>query len=110
MDSISVEKSGTGYSSQMDFRRCAGNAALFIVNTAGSLTISQQCSFDQKNWYDPTDSTGGSLGVVSGYLSPTTGVYIPFTPVLSPYIKFKVIENGTAATAVTIRLIYRLET
>ena len=102
--------SGTKYSNDMNFRRCAGNAALFVTSTAGSITIYQQCSYDDKNWYDPIDSSGGVLGLIAGYLSSTAGSYIPFTPVLTPQIRFKVVENGTAQTVVTLRLIYRLET
>jgi hypothetical protein len=105
-----VSISGTKYSNSMDFRRCAGNAALFVTSSAGSITITQQCSYDDLKWYDPTDSTGAQLGIISGYLSSTSGVYIPFTPVLTKHIRFKVLENGTAETAVTLRLIYRLET
>lgn len=110
MDVEAVGISDTHYSSSMDFRRCAGNAALFIISSAGLITVSQQCSWDNKIWHDPVDLVGSSLGVVRALLSVTSGIYVPFTPVMSAYIRFKVVEGGTAGTSVTLRIIYRVET
>ena len=110
MSAETIAQADTHYSSSMDFRRCAGNAVLLVISTAGVITISQQCSYNGIDWYDPVDYVGGTLGVIQSLLTVTTGVYVPFTPVMAPYIRFKVVEGNTAPTVVTLRLVYRLET
>jgi len=101
--------SSTTLSRSVAFDRCAGNAAVVIVSTAGSITVTQQCSWDNLTWFDPTDTAGTALGAIRATLTVTTGVYIAFTPVLTPFIRFKVIEGGIAATTITVRLLFRTE-
>jgi len=104
-----VAKAATRYSMSVPFRECAGSAAVIISTTAGTITVSQQCSVDGETWYDPVDTAGGALGIVATALGVTTGRYVPYSPILSEYIRFKVVEANVAATTVTIRLIFRQE-
>jgi hypothetical protein len=104
-----VAKQATAYSVATNFKGCAGNAALYIVSTAGSVTISQQCSADGVTYYDPVDTAGSAIGVIRTALTVTTGVYVPFTPVLAPYARFKVVEGNSAATVITLKLVFRSE-
>ena len=104
-----IAKAATRYSKVCSFGECAGSSAVIISTTAGTITVSQQCSHDGVTWYDPTDTAAGVLGVVRTALGVTTGIYVPFTPVMCGYIRFKVVEANVAATTVTIRLIFRQE-
>jgi len=104
-----IDKAATRYSKACSFRECAGSVAVIITTTAGTITVSQQCSQDGVTWYDPTDTAAGALGVVRTALEVTTGIYTPFTPVMCEYIRFKVVEANVATTTVTIRLIFRQE-
>ena len=108
MDTETVAASATVYSASRKFHDCAGDAILYIVSTAGTLAISQQCSLNDVDWYDPVNTSDSALGVVKAAQTVTTGVYVVFTPVISKYIRFKVIES-TAETVVTLTLSYRLE-
>jgi hypothetical protein len=105
-----VAQAGTEYTAHEDrkrisFQRATGNVALYLVSTAGQITISQQVSLDGEAWYDPEDSNGAALGVVVTNQPVTTGKYIVFTPVMAPYIRFKIVEQDVAASTVTAKLL-----
>lgn len=103
-----VTKAGTVYSNSRKFHDCDGTACLKIVSTAGSITVTQQCSLDDSTWYDP-ETAAGAAGAVEDTITVTTGRYLSFTPVLCPYIRFKIVEGNVAASAVTLELSYRVE-
>ena len=104
-----VVKNTTVYSNSRKFHDCDGTACLLIVSTAGTITVTQQCSTDDTNWYDP-ETASGAAGAVEDAITVTTGRYLSFTPVLCDYIRFKIVETGTSAdTAVTLTLVYRVE-
>lgn len=105
-----IAQAGTGYTDSMDFSRCAGDAAVLIVTLLGTSTITQQCSFDNVNWYDPVVAAGTATGAVCTATAATTGTYIVYTPILSPYVRFKVVETNVAALTITLHLIFREET
>lgn len=107
MNAVEVDNT-TKYSNSRRFHDCDGTACLLIVSTAGSITVTQQCSTDNKTWYDP-ENAAGALGAVEDTITVTTGRYLSFTPVLCDYIRFKVVENGTAATNVSLTLAYRIK-
>lgn len=107
MDAVTID-GATDYSESRPFHNCAGDAVLFIVSTAGTLAISQQCSMNNVDWYDPVNTSDSALGVVKSAQTVTTGVYVIFTPVISKFIRFKVTES-TAAAVVSLTLSYRLE-
>jgi len=107
LDKVTVVNE-TKYTDSWSFRKCTGSAAVLIISTAGTLAISQQCSVDNVNWYDPFDITTGALGVAVAAQTVTAGVYRVYTPVLSEWARFKIIES-TASTVVTLTLITRVE-
>jgi len=109
MNAVAVGQAGTKYSSSLPFERCSGSAALLIKSTAGSITVSQQCSVDDVAWYDPIDAAGSAQGVILSAQGVTTGIYVVFTPVLTSYIRYKVVEGNSAATVVTLELVMRVE-
>lgn len=109
MDAQSLAQAATGYSSSIIFDVCAGDAVVLLKSTAGSITVTQQCSLDNETWYDPVNSSAAAVGGVAAALTVTTGTYISFTVVVAPYIRFKVVEGNVALTAVTLNLIYRFE-
>jgi len=108
---MSVEEVGatdTHYSASRKFHDCDGTACLKIISTAGSITVTQQCSLDDVTWYDP-ETAAGAAGAVENAITVTTGRYLSFTPVLCDYIRFKVVQSGGATTNVTLELSYRVE-
>ncbi len=105
MNGITVAKAGTSYSTARRFWDCDGSVAVLIASTAGSIAISQQCSLDGDSWYDPIAS-GAAVGIVGTGITVTTGLYITYTPVLTDYIRFKVVEANIAETIVTLTLVY----
>ena len=108
MNAETVAQADTHYTGKVDFRGCVGDAILFIASTAGSITVTQQCAWTKSGtFYDPVNTSGAAVGSVRADLTVTTGVYVVFTPVLAPYIRFKVVEGNSAETAVTIRLLFR---
>ena len=106
-----LEASDTHYTSSMKFDRCTGEVCVFIVLTGtGTGTISQQCSTDDTNWYDPVNASASALGAVCTAHAATTGAWISYSPVMAPYIRFKVIEAGGAeTTTVSVTLIFQEE-
>lgn len=102
---LAVGSGATAYSSSGAFDTSAGYTAILIVSTAGSITVTQQCSVDDTNWYNPVAIDGSALGAVCSALTVTTGTYIKFDPVVAPYIRFKIVEGSVGATAVTITFI-----
>jgi uncharacterized membrane protein (DUF441 family) len=112
MDGVTIS-SQTKYSDELSFRLCTGSAALHIVSTAGTLAISQQCCIVDKitgvkTWFDPVDVSGAELGVVRAVQTVTAGTFVIFDPVITEWIRFKVVES-TASTVVTLKLISREE-
>jgi hypothetical protein len=110
MNAVELAASDTHYSNSRRFHDCSGTACLLIVVTGdGTVTVTQQCSTDNKTWYDP-ENAAGAVGAVEDTITVTTGRYLSFTPVLCDYIRFKVVETGTTQTAtVSLTLAYRVE-
>ena len=63
MNGITVAKAGTWYSTARRFWDCDGSVAVLIASTAGSIAVSQQCSIDNINWFDPITATE-AIGIV----------------------------------------------
>jgi hypothetical protein len=109
MNAVAISRNDTGhYSSSKKFHDCDGTACLKVISTAGSITVTQQCSLDNVTWYDP-ENAAGAVGAVENAITVTTGRYLSFTPVLCDWIRFKVVEANVAATSVTLELSYRVE-
>lgn len=106
-----VAQAATEYSTstKFNFASTAGIACVFLTSTAGSVTVSQQVSLDNLNWYDPVDAASAGLGTVCTAQAVTTGKYIYYNPVLSKHIRFKVVEGNTAPTVVTLKFVFQEE-
>ena len=100
----SVAQAATGYSDSFRSDIANGFAAALIVSTAGSITVTMQASIDDSTFYDVVDSDGNALGAVVAAMTVGTK-YIQFSPVIAPYIRFKIVEGNSALTLVTIYLI-----
>jgi hypothetical protein len=108
MSAVAVAINDTHYSNSRKFHDCDGTACLKIISTAGSITVTQQCSIDNVTWYDPTNEAG-AIGAVENAITVTPGRYLSFTPVLCDWIRFKVVQGAGATTSVTLELSYRVE-
>ena len=100
----------TIYSDSTKFRSTTGYAGMMVtiaVAGATGITITQQCSVDGTHWYDPVDPDDTAMGEVTTAAAATTK-YVQFSPVLAPYIRFKIVEDNTGAiTQCTLRLVYQ---
>lgn len=108
MDTVAVATTDTHYSNSRRFHDCNGTACLKVISTAGDIDVTQQCSIDDVTFYDPTD-VSGAVGAVEDTITVTTGRYISFTPVICPYVRFKVVQGAGATTNVTLELSYGVE-
>ena len=104
-----VGQAATVYSDAQPFHKCVGTAAIHLISTAGSVTITQQVSYDGTNFFDPVDAAGSAVGSVGAAITVTTGKWISYSPVFAPYIRYKIVEQNSAPTVVTLRSIYQEE-
>lgn len=108
MDDQAISQNATGYSDSFNFENQTGEVAALIYSSAGSVTITQQCSHDNSHWFDAVDSGGNAAGAVGATLTSITGgKYITFTSVVAKYMRFKVTENNSADAVVNVYLIYQ---
>lgn len=85
----------TVYTDSTNFQHARGYCgALITISNGGSYVITQQCSVDNENWYNPVDDDNTALGLVCTGAHTST-CYKYFSPVLAPFIRFKVV--GTVA-------------
>jgi hypothetical protein len=111
MTAEDVAQADTHYTSSTDFDRCTGNASIYVILAsagAGHATITQQCSMDNTTWYDAVNAAGAAVGTVQTAQAVTTGTLITYSPVLTPYIRFKVVEDNHAAVTVSIKLLFQV--
>ena len=100
------------YTNSVAFDKCQGNATVLLIVTGSStssLAVTQQCSLDNVNWYDPVDATATATGAVATAQAVTTGLYISYSPVLTPYIRFKGVQTNNITGTMTLTLIFREE-
>jgi len=106
---LTMTQASTQYTEAMverSFRgQCAALVQVKVTSVAPSLTIYQQCSVDDINWYTPTDSAGTSVGEVVGS-STSTGAYRAWSVIIAPFIRFRCVENNAGAGVVTITLVF----
>ena len=102
-----VAKAATVYSESMKFYKCTGFASVLVIVTedaaGASMTITQQCSPNGNDWYDPVDSGNTALGPVVSAMTVGSR-YVQYSPVLSSYLRFKIVEGNVNAGTITIRL------
>lgn len=107
LSNISVSQSGTSYSEAIETKKSTGFSAMLItVAGSGSVTITQQCSLDGVTFYDAVKYDGTAIGqVISSMLVGSK--YVQFAPVLAPFLRFKVVEDGISTATVTLKPAYQ---
>ncbi len=106
---MAIVKNTTVYTNSCKFDRCEGDACVWIahVSVSENLAISQQCSLDDRTWYDPVNASAAALGSVAAAQAATSGVYIFYTSVPAKYIRFKIVAADTNDTVLELKLIFR---
>lgn len=99
---ITIAQNGTAYTGSVPFQYCNGYAICKFTVSGGSVSISQQCSFDGQVWFDPVDNTNTALAVIASSAGTTTGRYVQYNPVLCNYMRYKMVEINIGATTVGI--------
>lgn len=96
-----VLSGSTTYTSSIRIFSWAGIMALLVTLTGGgdNVTITQQCSDDDSNWYDPVDSDGNALGKV--YTALAASKFIQYSPVLCKFARFKIVAGANSTVKVT---------
>jgi hypothetical protein len=104
-----ITKNGTLYTDAYLFDRMSEKCAAVVSSTAGSITITQQVSYDGNTFFDAYDTTGALLGKICESMGETSsyvnGKMIVFTPIFAKYMRFKIVEQNIAATTVAIKLL-----
>ena len=109
---MAIVKNTTVYTDSCKFNTAEGDVCVWIAHVSASgenLAISQQCSIDDRTWYDPVNATPAALGSVATAQAATAGVYISYTAVLAPYIRFKIVAANTNDTVLELKVIFREE-
>lgn len=102
---VTLAQNSTGFTSSMPFQFCNGYATAKVTVSAGSVTISQQCSYDNSNWFDPVDNTNTALGVVATSMGVNAaGRYVQYNPVLCNFMRYKIVEVNVAACTVGLTI------
>ena len=103
LDTVVLTTSQTKYTQEVNLSDIA-EAAVLVTSSAGSITVTQQISFDSgANWYDIEDGAGNATGLVVATMTvgtKATSENLKF----APSSRFKIVEGGTAGTNVIIKL------
>jgi hypothetical protein len=77
--------------------------------TSSAITITQQCSIDQANWYNPVDVYNVSTDAIYSQAAAGTAQsrFIKISPTITPFLRFKVVSGSEATVAMT--LVYQEE-
>lgn len=109
MSAETVAQGTTAYTDNYISRNTTGyTAALITVSGSGSVTVTQQCSLNKIDWYDPVDDTNTAVGQLASAMTAGTR-YVVYHPALAPFSRLKVVEGNVAAAVVTIRAIFQEE-
>ena len=104
-----VGKNGAAYTPSIDFGKTTGFVCARITSSAGSITVTQQCSTDGVTFYDPVDVDNNALGQVAAAMTVGTR-YAMARPCPAKYARYKVVEGNVAATVVTMTLVWQAQT
>ncbi len=81
----------------------SGFSGAFIqLAGSSSVTITQQASLDNSNFYDVVDSTGTALGAVASVLTSSVGVYVQFAPVIARWNRFKIVAGAASTVSMSV--------
>lgn len=110
-DGLTITQNTTTYTSSMKFDKCTGNVSIRLTTTGNmTVVVSQQCSSDNINWYDPVDGSGTALGQIADLTTTTIDKWVKPTLVLAPYIRFKFVEANAAAGTAVLKVYAQEET
>lgn len=100
---LTIAQNSTKFSQTiMRFSKCAGFAGMLLTISAGSISINQQCGFNDSGlFYSPVDKFQNNIGVVCSLFSAGT-YWIQYDPVIAPFSRFRVVEANVASTTVTL--------
>jgi hypothetical protein len=98
--------------------RATGYVQVWVSSSAAStLAITQQCSYNNKDWFDPYEATGAAMPTAAtGVLFTATAVstnlvsgrWFIFTKYVScPYARFKIVESAAVATTLVLRMMFQ---
>lgn len=90
----------TAFSNSVELSPWAGFVTVEVSANTSTTTISQQCSSDNINWYDPVDNSGNALGAIWTGLSTTK--YVQYSPVLTKYFRLKYVPTGSGSITTKI--------
>jgi hypothetical protein len=79
-------------------------AIQLTLSATGIITITQQCSLDGSSWQDPTSSTAAALGSILTGVTRALITYIPFTPVIAPYVRL-VLTTSVTIPSVAVKVV-----
>jgi len=102
-----VAQNTTVYTNSFKWDKCSGDASVLFSSSAGDVTVQQQCSIDGVNWFTPVNSAGTTVGTIGTNVLTTTGRYVSYSPVLAPLGRYAITENNTAATNVTLYVVFQ---
>ena len=103
---VALNTSQTKYTGEVNLED-AEKVAVLIASSAGSITVTQQISFDSgTNWYDIEDGAGTQTGLLVAAMTVGTKAASE-SLVYAPSTRFKIVEGGTAGTNVNIKLMIR---
>lgn len=102
-----VTQNTTVYTDSFKWDKCSGDASVLFSSSAGDVTVQQQCSIDNKNWFTPVNNAGTTVGTIATAVTATTGRYVSYSPVLSPYGRYAVTENNSANTDVVLHVVFQ---
>ncbi len=99
--SKSILLGATDYTDSCNIRFAQGHmSALIVLAAASNVTITQQCSLNDSDWYDPVDINGTALGVV--YAALTSSAYIEFSPIPAVWMRFKIVAAANSTITMTV--------
>lgn len=98
-----LTNSVTSFSNAVQVKVWGGFAALEVKANTATVTISQQCSVDGVNWYDPTDNAGTALGLI--YTGLSTTKYIEFSPVVTIWVRLKYVPTGSGSITANLVIV-----
>jgi len=106
-ETASVTQNTTVYTNSFKWDKCSGDASVLFSSSAGDITVQQQCSIDNRNWYTPVNSAGTTVGTIATNATVTAGTYVSYSPVLAPFGRYMITENNSAATNVLLYVVFQ---
>lgn len=105
---VSLAQAGTGYTESIRATFFAGEmGALVTIGGSGSVKVSQQCSINGVDWYDPVDPDANAVGEIIATAATAGTTFRKFTMVITPYVRFKCVEQNVNTATVDIVIVFQ---